>query len=139
MLQGILYRNLDNHRWQHQLHIYILGYMEPRFREERIGFMAKGRITHHHLQFFLQTYRHLIACKQVGTEYLYQEMKRLDINFLRKIRDKDIEHIKHEVRRETIAHILHFQRHHQVHLLLMLLLVAQHFVSEKSDESQHAH
>ena len=101
--------------------------------------MAKGRITHHHLQFFLQAYRHLIACKQVGTEYLYQEMKRLDINPLRKIRYEDIEHIKYKMRRETIAHILHLQSHHPVHLLMMLMLAAHPFVTDESDESQHAH
>lgn len=80
MFQSILYRNLDNHRRQHELHIHILGNMELRHRKERIGFMAKSRIARHHLQFLFQTYRHLIARKQVGTQYLYQELKRFDIN-----------------------------------------------------------
>ena len=43
------------------------------------------------------------------------------------------------MRRETIAHILHLQSHHPVHLLMMLMLAAHPFVTDESDESQHAH
>ncbi len=87
-------------RRQHQLHIYILWqYWNLRLREGTNWFHGQEKNNPSPSAILPPDLPPSIACKQVGTEYLYQEMKRLDINFLRKIRDKDIEHIKHEVRR----------------------------------------
>ena len=139
MLQGILHRNLNNHRRQHQRHVNLLGNIKPGHRKQRIGFVAKRRIAHHHLQLILQAYCHLIAGKQIGSEHLYQKAQRLHVDTLWQIRDKDVEHVEHEVGREAIAHVLHLQRHHAVHLFPMLMLVAQRLIAIEHHQCQHAH